>query len=58
MRAKAILALLLGISLGPVVMTVLDSLPLDEAAPDAAGREEILVAAMPLAPGTLLRPRT
>jgi pilus assembly protein CpaB len=56
MRAKTILAMLFLVSLGVAAMVVLRSLPQkSEAAPEAAGREEILVAAMPLAAGTLLR---
>ena len=56
MRAKTILALLFLISLGVAAMVVLRSLPQkSEAAAEVAGREEILVATMPLAAGTLLR---
>ena len=56
MRAKTILALLFLISLGVAATVVLRSLPQkSEAAPEAAAREEILVATMPLEPGTLLR---
>ena len=56
MRAKTILAILFLVSLGVAAMVVLRSLPQkSEAAPEAAGREEILVATMPLAAGTLLR---
>src|ERR1700739_664850 len=56
MRAKTILAMLFLVSLGVAAMVVLRSLPQkSEAAPEAAGREEILVATMPLAAGTLLR---
>ena len=56
MRAKTILAVLFLVSLGVAAMVVLRSLPQkSEAAPEAAGREEVLVATMPLAGGTLLR---
>src|ERR1700741_1803783 len=56
MRAKTILTMLFLVSLGVGAMVVLRSLPQkSEAAPEAAGREEILVATMPLAAGTLLR---
>jgi len=56
MRAKTILALLFLVSLGVAATVVLRSLPQkSEAAAEAAGREEILVATMPLAAGTLLR---
>ena len=56
MRAKTILAMLFLISLGVAATVVLRSLPQkSEAAPEAAAREEILVATMPLEPGTLLR---
>src|SRR6516165_10418445 len=56
MRAKTILALLFLVSIGVAATVVLRSLPQNlEAAPEAAAREEILVATMPLAPGTLLR---
>jgi len=58
MRAKTILALLFLVSIGVAATVVLRSLPQNlEAAPEAAAREEILVATMPLAPGTLLRAR-
>ena len=57
MRAKTILALLFLVSLGVAATVVLRSLPQkSEAAAEATGREEILVATMPLAAGTLLRP--
>ena len=56
MRAKTILALLFLVSLGVAATVVLRSLPQkSEAAAEATGREEILVATMPLAAGTLLR---
>jgi pilus assembly protein CpaB len=56
MRAKTILAMLFLVSLGVAATVVLRSLPQkSEAAPEAAGREEILVATMPLAAGALLR---
>ena len=56
MRAKTILAMLFLVSLGVAAMVVLRSLPQkSEAAAEVAGREEILVATMPLAAGTLLR---
>ena len=56
MRAKTILALLFLVSLGVAATVVLRTLPQkSEAAAEAAGREEILVATMPLAAGTLLR---
>jgi len=56
MRAKTILALLFLVSLGVAATVVLRSLPQkSEAAAEAAGRTEILVATMPLAAGTLLR---
>jgi pilus assembly protein CpaB len=56
MRAKTILAILFLISLGVAATVVLRSLPQNsEAAAEAGAREEILVARMPLAAGTLLR---
>ena len=56
MRAKTILAMLFLVSLGVAAMVVLRSLPQkSEAAAGAATSEEILVATMPLAAGTLLR---
>jgi pilus assembly protein CpaB len=56
MRAKTILALLFLVSLGVAATVVLRSLPQkSEAAPEAVGTEEILVATVPLAAGTLLR---
>ena len=57
MRAKTILAMLFLVSLGVAAMVVLRSLPpqKSEAAAEVAGREEVLVATMSLAPGTLLR---
>jgi len=56
MRAKTILAMLFLVSLGVAATVVLRSLPRkSEAAAEAAAREEILVATMPLAAGTLLR---
>jgi pilus assembly protein CpaB len=55
-RAKTILAILFLVSLGVAATVVLRSLPQkSEAAPEAAGRTEILVATTPLAAGTLLR---
>ena len=57
MRAKTILAMLFLVSLGVAATVVLRSLPQksEAAAEVAAAREEILVAATPLAAGTLLR---
>src|SRR5262249_41315542 len=56
MRAKTILAMLFLISLGVAATVVLRSLPQkSEAAAEVARTEEILVATMPLAGGTLLR---
>src|SRR6516164_8371320 len=56
MRAKTILTILFLVSLGVAATVVLRSLPQkSEAAPEAAARTEILVAATPLAAGTLLR---
>jgi Flp pilus assembly protein CpaB len=51
MRAKTILARLFLVSLGVAAVVVLRSRPVQE----VAGREEILVATMPLAASTLLR---
>jgi len=56
MRAKTILVMLFLVSLGVAAMVVLRSLPQkSEAAAEVTGREEVLVATMPLAAGTLLR---
>lgn len=53
MRAKTILSILFLISLGTAAMLYLNALPLRAAAESSY---EVLVAAMPLAAGTLLRP--
>ena len=55
MRAKTILALLFLVSLGVAATVVLRSLPQKSEAAPEAGREDVLVATMPLAAGTLLR---
>ena len=58
MRAKTILAMLFLVSLGVAAAVMLRSLPQkSEAAAEAATSEEILVATMPLAAGTLMRAR-
>ena len=58
MRAKTVLAMLFLVSLGVAAAVVLRSLPQkSEAAAEAATSEEILVATMPLAAGTLMRAR-
>src|SRR6267142_2909799 len=55
MRAKTILTMLFLASLGVAVMLFLRALPQSSDAAVSAHRDEILVAAVALAPGTLLR---
>ena len=58
MRAKTILALLFLASLGVAATVLLRALPqLVAAAPGPVAPDEVLVATMPLAAGTLLRAR-
>src|SRR5690348_5797825 len=55
MRAKTILTVLFLISLGVAVIVIMRVMPQPGPAAQEAAKEEILVAAVALAPGTLLR---